>query len=358
MQKRIICVILSCILSMLCIPSVAFAAEDNTSGCYIATTECPTAYTDYATENISKFILSLDGNLNYTNISVGTPFAFADTDADVYYFPVICDGNIEYLFRVYPDGNSYSAAITAFLADEINSLAEYTSVNNPMYLNLVDTQIIATIGSDSYVLFEYPEDMATSDDGIELASVRNFLVVDAKVPANIDLNLRQTRDIYEYINLDLSEKQSGNSWCTAYCLAAIIRTQTNYSTTARGLMTIVLGSNPDTGTAFPWVSDDGATMTSVAQRYGLSPIVLTTTVSNAVLTAEINAGRPCIVAMDRGAGKHAVVLRGYSTLGTWGIWNPWFDFYESYSMTGSYVPTGYSSTNYSYTPYMHAYNFG
>ena len=85
---------------------------------------------------------------------------------------------------------------------------------------------------------------------------------------------------------------------------------------------------------------------------------MTTTVSNAVLTAEINAGRPCIVAMDRGAGKHAVVLRGYSTLGTWGIWNPWFDFYESYSMTGSYVPTGYSSTNYSYTPYMHAYNFG
>ena len=358
MHKRIISIFLSCVLFMLSVPSVAFAAEDNVSSCYIATTECPTAYTTYATENISKFILSLEENINYDSISVGTPFAFTDVNADVYYFPVICDGSIEYLFRVYPDGESFSAVITAFLAEEIENLAEYTSASNPMYLNLVDTQIVATIGSNQYVLFEYPEDMSMSDNGIETASITNYSVVDAKNPTNIELNLRQTRDIYEYISLDLIEEQSGNSWCTAYCLATIIRTQTNYYTTAQGLMTIVLGSNPSTSTAFPWVSDDGATMVSVANQYGLSPTVLTTTVSNGVLTAEINAGRPCIVAMDRGAGKHAVVLRGYSTLGTWGIWNPWFDFYENYSMTGSYVPTGYSSTNYSYTPYMHAYNFG
>ena len=357
MHKRIISLLLSILLTV-SLSSVAFAAENSTSSCYIATTECPAAYTAYATENISDFILSLNENINYSSITVGTPFAFSDADADVYYFPVICDGCIKYLFRVYPDGDSFSAAITAFLADEIENLAEYTSADNPMYLKLVDTQIVATIGSRQYVLFEYPEDMSTSDDGIETASFCNYSVVDAKNPVNIELNLRQTRDVYNYINLDLVEKQSGNSWCTAYCLAAIIRTQTNFYTTASGIMTIAIGSNPSTSTAFPWTTSDPETMIAVANQYGLSPTVLSTTASNDVLTSEINAGRPCIAAMSRGAGRHAIVLRGYSSLGTWGIWNPWFDFYENYSMTGSYVPTGYSAANYSYTPYMHAYNFG
>ena len=358
MYKRIISIFLSCVLFVLFVPSVAFAADENASSCYIATTECPAAYIEYATENISKFVLSLDDNISYSSISVGTPFAFADNDADVYYFPVICNGSIEYLFRVYPDGDTFSAAITAFLADEIENLAKYTSESNPMYLNLVDTQIVATIGSNKYILFEYPESISVSDNGIATTSISNYSVVNAKNPTNIELNFRQTRDVYKYITLDLTETQSGNNWCTAYCLAAIIRTQTYFTTSAKGLMIIALGSNPSTGTAFPWVSDNCATMVSVAEQYGLYPTVLTRTVSNSVLIAEINAGRPCIVAMDSGTSQHSVVLRGYSSLGTWGIWNPWFDFYESYSVSGSYVPTGYSSSNYSYTPYMHAYNFG
>lgn len=358
MQKRIVILAFCFVLLLTSIPSTAFATEDGANGCYIATTECPTAYIDYATDNISTYILSLDESISYNNISIGTPFAFADANADVYYFPVICDGDIEYLFRVYPNGDSFSAAITVFLADEIETLAEYTSENNPMYLNLVDTQIVATIGLDTYVLFEYPADMATSGYPIEYSSPSNFSVVNAKSSATIDLNLHQARYTSKYITLDLTEQQGKNSWCTAYCLATIIGTQTNYSATAKGIMSLALGSNPSTSTAFPWVSDNGKTMVSVAKKYGLTPIVLTTTVSNAVLKAEINAGCPCIVAMDRGAGKHSVVLRGYNTAGTWSIWNPWFDYYESYSMTGSYVPTGYSSADYSYTPYMHAYNFG
>lgn len=63
MRKRIISLFLSCVLFMLSVPSVAFAADDSTSSCYIATTECPAAYTEYATENISKFILSIGENI-------------------------------------------------------------------------------------------------------------------------------------------------------------------------------------------------------------------------------------------------------------------------------------------------------
>lgn len=358
MKRRIISLLLCFVLLVLSVPPTVFAAGDDASACYIATTECPAAYVAYATENISKFVSSLDGDLNYSSICVGTPFAFADISADVYYFPVVCDGHITYLFRVYPDGASFSAAITAFLADEIENLAKYTSADNPMYLNLVNTKIVATIGSRSYTLFEYPENMSVSNTDAARTSVITYSVVDAKETSDIPVNLRQTRDVYEYINLDLTEYQTNESWCTAFCLAAIYRTQTNYDTNARDVMTRAIGNNPSIREAFPWPADFGITMRLVSRQFGLSPTVKITTVSNAVLIAEINAGRPCLVAMDRGAGQHSVVLRGYSSLGTWGIWNPWFEFYESYSISGSYVPTGYPASSFSYTPYMHAYNFG
>lgn len=352
MRKRITVFFISYMLLLLFMPLMAFAKENDSSVCYIATTACPEEYSAYADDHISEYVLSISDR-SFNDIYVGTPFAFADTGADVFYFPVICDGQIEYLFRVYPDGDSFSAAITAFLANDIEDLARYTDENNPMYLNLVDEQIVATIGTDRHVLYEYPEKSSIEDEGTEIVADAVYTAVNAKTPYSIDLNLRQTRDAYKYITLDITEIQKGNEWCTAYCLATIIRTQTNFTTTAKGLMISAVGSNPSNNTTFPW-----GKIASIARPYGLTPTVLTTTVSNSVLISEINAGRPCIVAMNRGAGQHAVVLRGYSSLGTWGIWNPWYNFYENYSMSGSYVPTGKNAADYSYTPYMHAYNFG
>lgn len=357
MKRRIIS-LLCCFIMAMSIPSTAFAADNNASNCYIATTECPAEYISYASQNISQFVSSLDNDLNYNSIEIGTPFAFADAGSDVYYFPVICDGHIEFLFRVYPDGDTYSAAISPFLAEELESLASYTSSNCPMYLNLVDSKIVATIGSRSFTLFEYPENMAVLNNASSRILTASYSVVNAKLPSNIAVSIRQTRDVYEYISLDITEHQTNESWCTAFCLAAIYRTQTNYSTNARDVMTRAIGSNPSINTAFPWVSDNGVKMRTVSRQFGLNPTVKTTTVSSSVLIAEINAGRPCLVAMESGSIKHSVVLRGYTSLGTWGIWNPWYEYFESYSMSGTYVPTGYTAATYSFTPYMHAYNFG
>lgn len=358
MKKRILCLLLSCMVCLASLPLAAFASDTNGVPCYIASEDCPDAYFEYAEENISRFILSLNAGIDVSKVSVGTPFAFADNDPDVFYFPVIYNGNIEYLFRVYPSGNSFSAAITDFLSDEIESLSHLTTTDTPMYLNSIENKIIATIGSNSYELFQYPESMSDGNDLMPCGIATEYTVKDVKSSPGIEINLRQARDVYEYINLDISEDQDDENWCTAFCLAAIIRTQTTFTTTARGLMIIALGSNPDEDTPFPWYSDNGATMVSVANQYNLSPVVLTTTVSNSVLCQEINAGRPCIVAMTAVGGKHSVVLRGWSSLGTWSIWNPWDTFYENYSMDGAYVPTGKSAAKWSFKPYMHAYNFG
>ena len=278
--------------------------------------------------------------------------------SDVFYFPVICDGRIEYLLRVYPCGSTFSAVISSFLADELESLSSYTSVNCPMYLNLVGNKIIATVGEKSVTLFEYPENMSVSQNAFSRISATSNSVVNAKMTSDVVVSVRQTRDVYQFINLDITEHQTGGNWCTAFCLAAIYRTQTNYSTNARDVMIRAVGDNPSINAAFPWVSDDGITMRTVSRQFGLNPTVKLTTVSSNVLIAEINAGRPCVVAMESRSGEHSVVLRGYTSLGTWSIWNPWYEYYESYSMSGAYVPTGYTASEWSYTPYMHAYNFG
>ena len=356
-KRKTICLLILCALLLANVSPVASAKEENTSDCYIATTACPVEYADYAAKNVAGYVLSYDERVNVNSIRVGTPFAFADIGADVYYFPVLCDGKITYLFRVYPDGNSFSAAITTFLAKDIEKLGRYTSESLPMYLNLVGTKIVATIGEDSFVLFEYPDEMSGRESNNVVASVNDFSVVNVKATTIGQLNLSQARSVSAYITLDIIEQQGNENWCTAFCLATIIRTQTNFYATAQGLMTMVLGGNPNINTPFPWISDDGLMMRVVSSNYNLYPMVLTTTVSDSVLCEELDYGRPCLVAMTASSGNHTVVLRGYSSLGTWSIWNPWFSSYESYSMTGTYVPTGCSASTDSYTPYMHAYNF-
>lgn len=354
MRKKVLSLLLASILTILLIPSGISATESETAetNCYIATTECPQGYIDFAEENVSNFVLSMGESLDYDDIIVGSPFAFADYGADVYYFPVICDDVITYLFRVYPDGDSYSAVISRFLADDIEELSDLTSVQNPMYLNLVNNRIVATIGTEEYVLFEYPDGISDVNQPA-VASLIEHEVVDVKETSEIELNLMQTRVFYQYIDLDIIETQSSrDKWCTAYCLSTIIRTQTTFYTTAESCVIIALGSDASTTKAFPWSS-----IATVSKQYRITPTVLTTTASNSVLMTELNAGNPVIAAMDRGTSQHAIVLRGYSTAGNWSIWNPWFDFYESCSMSGAYVPVGLPSSTNSYYPYAHAYNF-
>lgn len=354
MKKGFIATILCCVLCILAIPTMVRAANNKNGNCYIVTAECPQEYIDYATENISKYVLSIDSNVEYDHFWVGKPFSFGEGSTDVFYFPIICDGNIKYLFRVYPDEENYVAAITEFLAKELNSLASKTSVDNPMSINRVGTKIIAIIGNEQYTLCEYPDDISNGNSNVNSREVQKRIIVDVKSSSDIELNLIQTRDVSKYITLNITETQAGNNWCVAYSLAAIIRTQTTFTTSARSIAIMALGANPSTQSTIPWDQ-----VSTISKKFGLNPKVLNTTATNSVLTAELNAGRPCIIAMFPKSGNmgHAVVLRGYNSSGIWSIWNPWYSNYESYSMNGSYVPTGYSASELSLTAKMHAYNF-
>ncbi len=350
MLKKIFSLIL-CVCMCFSLVAPASLANDNISvGCYIATTQCPQGYIEYANNNISKFIFSVSDDLDMSSVSVGEPFAFADAGSDVYYFPILEGSTIKYLFRVYPDGDSYSAAISKVLAAEINEIAKSTTVNNPMYLRNIDGKLTACVGENEYVMFEYPEDMQVSQ-----MSARNnseLSIVNAKSNSGLQISSVQSRDIFHTINLDITEIQDEDQWCNAYCLAAIIRTLTDRNANAQGLVYAVLGVGTSTDTPFPWNKIE-----FVANGCGLNATVLDTTTTNSTLISEIYADRPCIMGMTSSIGNHAVVLRGYSTQGLWSIWNPWFSYCEYYSVNGSYVPSGFPSSMYSFRAYEHAYGF-
>lgn len=360
-------VLLVCILTVLSIYIPTFAAQENkisSQNCYMASSVCPEEYKNFAEENVAGFVLSIDDNLQYNTVAIGTPFSFATLDADVYYFPIICDGVISYLFRVYPYNDGFCGAITDFLAEDIENLSSFTTPENPLYLRLVGSKIVAFIGENEYLLFEYPENMCQLENESVAYSdtFEAFTIVNAKYSTEISLDLHtpmmtSNSQRASITWLDKSEQQGNNSWCAAYCLASIIRTRTTYKNVyAVNCMRDALGTTPTANDSFPREK-----MVSVASKYGLHPTVTESLVADYILYDQIEAGRPIIQSMLSFGGRnsHAVVLMGYNLINsTWGIWNPWFKSFEWYSMSGTYIPTGYPGTNdNTYLQYRFVYNF-
>lgn len=361
--NKIISVLLACILSVLSIPT--YAAENKeilSENCYIASSSCPQEYMDFAEEKASDFVLSVDESLKDSTVAVGMPFSFATSNADVYYFPIICDGVISYLFRVYPYGDGFCGVITDFLAKDIEMLSSLTTQENPLYLRLIGKKIIASVGESNYLLFEYPESMSQPESAVYTSINETFTVVNVKQTADISLDLHRptvmrTSQRASITWLDKSEQQGNNNWCAAYCLAAIIRTRTSHKDIkARDCMKDAYGYVPSTDNSFPRTK-----MATVANMYGLYPTVTNSLVNDYILYDQIEDGRPVIQSMESlgGRNRHAVVLMGYNLINsTWGIWNPWYKSFEWYSMSGVYIPMTVSGTNdNTYLPYRHAYNF-
>lgn len=330
-------------------------AHEYKNFCYILSYDCPQSYYEYARNNLSNFIMSDEYAKEFTDIYIGTPFSFSDLNAGVYYFPVICDGSLKFLFRVYPDGDSFSAVLSEGLVEELSALASNTSTDTPMELHFLDRKIFAVINDEDYEIYTYP--LYCENSTSELIDRQLFSVINIYDDSGIVINLSNNRDFSKYLSLSINETQGyNNHWCTAYCLASIIRTRKNISVSANDLMTIVYGANPSQSLSFPWINPSGYDVAHVSMLYNMYPMVLYTTASDTTLINEIDANRPCIVGMTSVSINHAVVLRGYSTTGIWSIWNPWYSYYENYSMGGSYLPAGYP-VSYTLTPLKHAYYF-
>ena len=115
---------------------------------YISTKECPQAYIDFAEKYVMGFVRSVDPDELPDSgiITIGTPFSFCNEDADMFYFPVLCDGTMLYSLRVYPtETGGYGAILGGAFAEDFNVFAEKTSPEEPLTIKMEDNTIIYSI---------------------------------------------------------------------------------------------------------------------------------------------------------------------------------------------------------------------
>ncbi len=349
-MKKIVSLILS--LSFVFALGLSPFSAQSADGLYMVTIACPQGYINYAEENVSRFVVGTGDDIDFSSLEVGSPFSFAQQGSDIYYFPILIDGVITYLLRVYPSGSgTYDAVISSFLAEELESLAPLTSQNNPMRLVMDGSRIVAIIGADEYTLFTYPTNTVAAS-AVSMASFDNeYVTVNAKQEINVTVNAIQSRSRqYMFFGLDISETQGNNSWCAAYAAAAILRSigvsGPVGSPVARDIMEWIHGEDVS---SFDTAGEENL-LNYAADVWDVYPSYVHDTMNQEFLISQLNDGWPVYWRMVRTGGSHAVVLRGYDLRSSvWSIWNPWFSFFESMSMGGTYVPTGYSSSIYTFT---------
>ena len=347
--------ILFVVALIICVFIPTFFLAKASSGLYIASKECPQAYVDYAEENVSRFVLGTGDEMDVTTVSVGTPFSFAQSDANIFYFPVLCDGVISYLLRVYPNGTGgYDAVISSFLAEELEALSSLTSAEHPMQLRMENSSIVAEIDGKTYTLYTYPQNaLPTSSIAARSADQPQYLTLNVKENSGLSVTPIQSRsNQYKFIGIDVSEQQpTGTSWCGAYCAAGILRsigtaTPVGHPTAADVMNIIYPNGYTSTTMTTP------AQLIAAAHEYDVYPIYANYAMSTEFLISELDDVWPVYMKMkdfDYDIG-HDVVLRGYDLRSSvWSIWNPWYnDRYESFPIGGTYAPASSSVYNYTY----------
>lgn len=347
------------------------ASEEN--ALYVVTKKCPDAYINYANSNIRDFILSIDPSElpAVEKISVGTPFSFANPDSDVFYFPIIINGEIIYMLRVFQTkSGEYDGVLGKSFVADLNKILKCTSKNQPLVLMMEGDSVVTYIGKERNVIFEYPKGSIDCVTNVQVADFKKVLyskneeyeVVDAiKEIGRMDISMAEDlftsnnalresgTPPYKYLSTNITETQGSNSWCAAYATAWIIRyvKGNNDNTTAQNVMNYHFSN--------PTFSDSigEAKVVQYANYRSIYPTHITSTLSNSSLIAQIVASKPVYLRMYRTVGSekkyHAVVLRGYSNnTSKWSVWNPWYDYYDSFSMGGTYIPAEHQSREYTY----------
>lgn len=383
-MKKLLSIVLSLVMiaGMFSFSTPAYALDVDKSSAtdlYIATKSCPNEYIEYAKANIQDFIMSVDPSTlpDGKMISVGSPFCFANSDSDIFYFPVLFDNEITYMLRVFPkSAGGYGGVLGKSFVKELNSLASKTTPSAPLFIMMEGDCVVSYISGKRYVILEYPDGSVNCDTAMSVQSLAkslsekdsqfeivNAFAKDASVNYAKSVNLIKslflassetaTRDsnipAYKYLSTSITETQGGESWCAAYATAMIVR--------------FVKGNNDDTEAVDvmnyhfdnPSASDaiGEAEVVEYANSRSLRPTHVKYTLSDSSLMSEVASESPVYLRMYRVSGTdkiyHAVVLRGYSTYtDKWSIWNPWYDEYDSFDMGGTYVPAEHSSREYTY----------
>ena len=355
-NRRICLFLLVCILIATSVCAVEVADSKPLSAVYIESAICPSEYIEYAESNVDRFLKGTDFSSELPNgrFELGNPFSFTNEGSDVFYFPVLCDGEIEFLFRVFPlDDGGYSGILSSMLVDEISKLGIKSSMKKPMGLSMVGNEIVASIGEEEYTLFEYLENAVSINGSVARSESTEKTTVEITKPRLIigsiqEITSRSSDSRYLGTNNTITETQQNDEpWCTAYSEAWIMRCIKTDFTSAVHIMSYIHGR----------VSTEDTLSHSEAITYahyrGVYPIDHDSKLSNDLLIAELVNNRPVLYSVTRATqgshAYHAIVLRGYNgDAETWSVWNPWYNVYETIDMGDVYVPYLHQSYTYRY----------
>ena len=166
---------------------VSYDGEYRNDGLFMAVLPCPEGYMEYAPEAVARHLSSYGSEmgvdyLSDENVQVGNPFTFANTDSDIFYFPVLRNGKIIYIVRVFRKSNGdYSAVSGEMLKKELNELAEKTDSETPLFLvgELNEGyDIVAYIGGERRVLETSPRFEDDVESPVEPAKLKVVCITD------------------------------------------------------------------------------------------------------------------------------------------------------------------------------------
>lgn len=275
------------------------------------------------------------------------------------------------MLRVFQkESGEYDGVLGKSYVSDLNEALKKTSNNQPLVLMMEGDSVVTYIGEDRSVIFEYPDGTIDCRSNVPVADFSKvfysknaeYEVVDAiKKNNRIDMSvfedlfasrneLRESgTPAYKYLSTTITETQGSNSWCAAYATAWIIRyvKGNNDNTAALDVMNYHF-SNPTSSDSI-----GEAEVVEYANYRSIYPTHIKSTLSNSSLIAQIVASKPVYLRMYRTVGSekkyHAIVLRGYSNnTSKWSVWNPWYNYYDSFSMGGTYIPAEHQSREYTY----------
>lgn len=346
------------------LPVAAQSIEPAENSLFVATPAVPNDVITYAKSDFCFHLMSMVESGDFTGdpyqVELGTPFTYLADDEAVtqYYFPVIYNGNIVYIYRVYEDvvyyretGElRYASSMSNVLVDALLELSEQTSNDNPAIFTVNNNNILATVGSEVSVIAEdlltgYQPlennllcyNMDTNSQGLNVVNATDTLEYDRQYILEYDrqYTLSASLPSSSYISLSRTEEQGeDDQWCAAYSTAAIIRTVKNVSLYAS---TIADYFNLSTSQ----VLSNSQAIYYAQAMYQMNPIFYEIPLSFTEVQDEIYHDRPIYAQMRHTFFvAHVVVIRGYNS-STYSIWNPWYqNSYETFSVdTLTYIPS-------------------
>lgn len=327
----------------------------NNTDIYIYSLECPEQFVSFAENNVGYFIQSSEF-ATYSSCRLGMPFSFANTNSNIFYFPIYYKGSILCILRVYSDSiGNISGVLSKGFSDELNTISERTSSLNPLYIYENGNDIVFRINDYKWIIFSYPNnceieyaDSTLTSNGIivECTESNSSIINTPHLAMPLSRNTTML-DIFGPNNRPY-EVQVGNSWCAAYCAAAIMRYKGISGLSAYDIMTDIYGYLPATSTALT-----NQQIYDYVTGEGFDIEMILSTLSFSSLCAEIDNDMPVFLMMRKGSPGaytyHVITLCGYNNMSAMmTVWNPWYLFYETIYSVNNYVPANHSSLTYTY----------